>query len=125
MSEDLLGPMERPMPKRKTSSGKEASGAAKHIAQYHDTFLAKFGFKPTQLPRFGKVAKELAAAWGDDAVTEVIAKFFTTRDPRIVGSDYGVGIFQREAQRLRMAQRALDPRTAANAHEVAKASGRG
>lgn len=133
MSDDLLGPT-TDRPKRKTKSKDKAlstNGGAPNpvsrlVALYHETFLARFGFPPKKgdMPRLAKVAKEMVDSWGADSAADVVARFFTTRDPRIAGSDYSVSVLQRSMQSLMMQRRSLDPKTAANAYEVAKATGR-
>lgn len=131
--DDLFGPTEM-KPKGRKANGKATgppSPVPGLVAQYRDTFVARFGFEPkkSDLPRVAKICKDMSESWGAEAAARVIARFFQTRDPRVAGSDYSAAVLYREAQRLRMAEagsepKQLDARTEQNLREVRKATGR-
>lgn len=104
--------------------------AVKRVADaFHDAFLERFGFKPDprQYSRFGKEIKPLLATWGELEVLRLINEFFSTRDPRVVRSDYTMMAFLGLAQYLRVRQTGAstrDDRTLRNIDAAARATGR-
>lgn len=102
----------------------------KCIDAYHDAFLAKMTFKPRMGSSAGRFARELKVdlipAWGEAAVLEVIAAFFTVNGywSRF---DYSIPIFLRYAQEIKVAisgPRKLDARTSENIEAARRAARR-
>lgn len=103
--------------------------AVKRLADaFHDAFLERFGFKPDprHYGRFGKEIKPLLSAWGEFELLGLINAFFSTRDLRVLQSDYTMLTFLRLAQYLRVRQMGAprDDRTLKNMDAAARATGR-
>lgn len=94
------------------------------VDYFHDRFVSERGFKPLGMGRLAKILKEQEVAWGRSAVFQVIDRFFSSSHPRIVNSDYGVATYQQMAQWLMMGEDQPTGRSAENAREVRKATGR-
>ena len=59
--------------------------------------------------------KDMAAAWGEETVAQLIREFFASTDPQITSRDYKVAVLFQQAQRLLLEARRgrrLDRRTA-------------
>jgi len=123
-NDPALFEVEPAVPKKRRSPKPGADhGIQRCIGLYHDTFLARFGFKPQiHGAKDGAHIKSLIAAWGETDVVVLIVEFLTTTDPRIVRSDYTLGAFYNLAQYLRLRHTRTDERTANNVDAAMRAT---
>jgi hypothetical protein len=115
------------MAKRKPTDAPPDPAVKRMIDLFHTQFTVRFGFKPDprHYGRFAKDVKALLSAWGETEVHDLIVLFFTTRDPRIVRSDYTTIAFVALAQHMRVRSGAqADERTVSNMDAAARATGR-
>lgn len=105
-------------------SDDERAPVAKCIDAFHAAFVARFGFKPKiDGGKDGANLKRLIATWDERVVLDLIAEFFSTRDPRVARSDYTIGAFYNLAQHLRLRRQTVqDQRTAENMDAASRAS---
>lgn len=100
------------MKRKRAKVTPESDGVVARLYEaYYKAFEERFGMKPISEGGYGaKRLKELATAWGEDAVLELIAEFFRTKDNRIDGSNYKVADLFNNAQRLRINMHKIGPR---------------
>lgn len=104
---------------------KEKAPVKKCLDAFHNAFVARFGFKPRiDGGKDGKHMKDLIATWSEQDVLDLIAEFFSTRDARVVRSDYSVGALYNLAQHLKLRQHGhyIDQRTAENVDAAVRAT---
>lgn len=96
------------------------------IDLYHESFKARFGFKPViHGGKDGAHVRQLLSLWDEPTVTGLVRQFFETTDPRIVRSDYSLGALFSLAQYLKLSQQKgtlNDERTASNHDAAARAT---
>lgn len=124
MATDLFG--EKPEKAKKAKKVGDADVTA-CVDRFHDKFKDRFGFKPKiHGGKDGKHMKDLLGAWADEGgkkvVFELIDEFLTTRDPRVLRSDYTIGAFFNLAQYLRLKDVRSDDRTMSNRDAIHRAS---
>jgi hypothetical protein len=108
----------------------DAEPAVKRLVDaFHAKHVARHGCPPLR-PDYGRFAKEvksMLASATEAELVELMDDFFTTRDPRVVRSDYKPMDFVWLAQHLRLkrnGRRTLDHRTVRDLDAAARATGR-
>lgn len=99
--------------------------AVKRILDYFSaTFLAEKGVRPRiQRGKDPKLVKDMLSSWDEETVREIVRRFCSSTDPRIINSRMEIGNLFAEAQYLLLAdQRFDDRRTAENYHAAMQAT---
>jgi hypothetical protein len=99
------------------------------IDAFHQKHIERHGCSPLR-PEYGRFAKELKAMLVSADANELVTlmdDFFSTRDPRVVRSDYKPMDFVYLAQHLRLrrnGRKDYDERTQRDVHAAMRASGK-
>jgi hypothetical protein len=100
------------------------------IDAFHQRHITRHGIPPMR-PEYGRFAKEvkgLLASATEYELLELMDDFFSTRDPRVMRSDYKPMDFVFLAQHLRLKRnghKRLDDRVVRDMDAAARATGRG
>ena len=102
----------------------EWDAAVKRILDYFSaTFLAEKGVRPRIVRgKDPRLVKDMLASWDEETVREIVRRFCSSTDPRIINGRMEIGNLFAEAQYLLLADQRFDNRrTARNYHAAAQA----
>lgn len=100
------------------------------VDAFHQKHIARHGCAPLR-PDYGRFAREvksMLASATEHELVELMDDFFSTRDPRVVRSDYKPMDFVYLAQHLRLkrnGRKTMDLRVVRDLDAAARATGRG
>lgn len=119
---------EQEQPKKRKTKAERTSEVQRCIDRFFERYEQKWAMKPLlHGGKHGTQFKTMVTSWGVDEVLALLDEFFTTRDARIMRSDYSLDAFFYNAQHLRLQRvrgQRPDDRQARNIEAAERATGR-